>query len=286
MANSWFVNKDGKVYGPLDSTQLKQLAKAGKISATSKVAQSADGPWCDAGRVKGLFPIDTPTASSLEKPSASAGGDPSSAAQSQGSPAIAVPLSQILQAGVAAANTFRDQLSSGITASNPPSLPSPIAVAPMGFWQWYRHTYREAGVFIRFLVWWFFLGWLWLPWQWMTSAHAAPYAKKAAGLWTLALLAVGFAAVGRKERLDGYVVGEKVTGMREEYRFAERDGRVHLDELEKKRVYDREYTVRELTDEDKAKSLAMEKTLLVTAAALVAAIFYVSRPKKAPSSAA
>jgi hypothetical protein len=115
----------------------------------------------------------------------------------------------------------------------------------------------------------------------MGSKNAAPYAKKAAGLWTAALLAVGVAATGRSERLEGYVVGEKVTGMHEEYRFAERDGRIHLDELEKKRVFDREYTVRELTDEDKAKSLAMEKTLLVVAASLVAAIFYVSRPSKA-----
>lgn len=54
MASIWFVRCGGKVYGPLDSAKLKQLAAAGKIVANTDVAQSQDGPWFAAGKVKGL----------------------------------------------------------------------------------------------------------------------------------------------------------------------------------------------------------------------------------------
>ena len=55
MASIWFVRGGGKVYGPLDSAKLKQLAAAGKIVANTDVAQSQDGPWFAAGKVKGLI---------------------------------------------------------------------------------------------------------------------------------------------------------------------------------------------------------------------------------------
>ena len=55
MASIWFVRGGGKVYGPLDSAKLKQLAAAGKIVANTDVAQSQDGPWFAAGKLKGLI---------------------------------------------------------------------------------------------------------------------------------------------------------------------------------------------------------------------------------------
>ena len=55
MASIWFVRGGRKVYGPLDSAKLKQLAAAGKIDQTTKVAQNQNGPWVPAGKVKGLF---------------------------------------------------------------------------------------------------------------------------------------------------------------------------------------------------------------------------------------
>lgn len=60
MAAMWFVRGGGKVYGPLDSNRLKQLAAEGKINEATEVAQNQAGPWHPAGKVRGLF--DTPTA--------------------------------------------------------------------------------------------------------------------------------------------------------------------------------------------------------------------------------
>ena len=295
MSTSWFVRRGSKIHGPLDSHQLKQLASTGKIGVDSEVARSAVGPWVPARRVRGLFVAED------AKPQSAAGvdvvaSDASGDGQSRSGEKPSIAWAQILQAGVAAADTYRKELGTTVLPSlaaappaahappappeQPEAVPSEPDVVRMGFWQWYRHTYREAGFFLRFLLLYLFFGWLWIPWQWMGSKNAAPYAKKAGGMWTAALLAVGLADVGRRERLEGYIVGEKVTGMHEEYRFAERDGRINLNELEKKNVYDKEYTVRVLTDEDKAKSLAMERTSLLVAAALVVAIFFVSRPNK------
>lgn len=55
MASSWFIRGNGKVYGPLDSAQLKQLVSQGKIDQTTEVAQNQNGPWVVASKVKGLF---------------------------------------------------------------------------------------------------------------------------------------------------------------------------------------------------------------------------------------
>jgi hypothetical protein len=55
MAALWFVRGGGKVYGPLDSARLKQLAAEGKINEGTDVAQNQSGPWYPAGKVRGLF---------------------------------------------------------------------------------------------------------------------------------------------------------------------------------------------------------------------------------------
>jgi len=73
MASIWFVRGGGKVYGPLNSSKLKQLVADGKIDQTTKVAQNQNGPWVPAGKVKGLFeappvtPAYTPEPQTMNK---------------------------------------------------------------------------------------------------------------------------------------------------------------------------------------------------------------------------
>lgn len=62
MAALWFVRGGGKVYGPLDSARLKQLAAEGKINEATEVAQNQSGPWYPAGKVRGLFDSSAATA--------------------------------------------------------------------------------------------------------------------------------------------------------------------------------------------------------------------------------
>jgi hypothetical protein len=60
MASEWFVRGGGKVYGPLDSSKLRQLVADGKINESTDVSQSQSGPWSPAGKVRGLFGNATP----------------------------------------------------------------------------------------------------------------------------------------------------------------------------------------------------------------------------------
>jgi hypothetical protein len=62
MAADWFVRQGGKAFGPFDSSKLRQLAAAGKITPQTELSQSANGPWATAGNVKGLFNPATTTA--------------------------------------------------------------------------------------------------------------------------------------------------------------------------------------------------------------------------------
>jgi hypothetical protein len=55
MAANWFVRQSGKVFGPFDSSKLRQLTAAGKITPQTELSQGANGPWAPAGNVKGLF---------------------------------------------------------------------------------------------------------------------------------------------------------------------------------------------------------------------------------------
>ncbi len=55
MSAEWFVHQKEKVHGPFDAATLKQFAASNKIGANTLIAQSADGPWHPASRVKGLF---------------------------------------------------------------------------------------------------------------------------------------------------------------------------------------------------------------------------------------
>ena len=52
----WYAQSQGEVFGPYDDSQFKNLATEGRISPTTQVSQSREGPWAAASRVKGLFP--------------------------------------------------------------------------------------------------------------------------------------------------------------------------------------------------------------------------------------
>lgn len=56
----WFVKQGGKPQGPLDSAQIKALAKKGTVTPDTEVAQSEAGPWVAATKVRGLFDAAAP----------------------------------------------------------------------------------------------------------------------------------------------------------------------------------------------------------------------------------
>jgi hypothetical protein len=75
----WFVNHEGKTYGPLSSKELKQLADSGKINFDTPVSLAEDGRWTRAKNVKGIFapvritpahdsPPAAPTSHAVETP--------------------------------------------------------------------------------------------------------------------------------------------------------------------------------------------------------------------------
>jgi len=54
MAKDWFIKQSGQTYGPFPSTRLKALAAEGRLSIDAEVANSSNGPWHPASRIKGL----------------------------------------------------------------------------------------------------------------------------------------------------------------------------------------------------------------------------------------
>jgi len=52
---SWYVRANGKVHGPFEASQLRQMAASGKVARAMDVATSSNGPWRKAGSVPGLF---------------------------------------------------------------------------------------------------------------------------------------------------------------------------------------------------------------------------------------
>lgn len=70
----WYIQLNDELFGPYDDTQLKSLATAGRIDSAAQVAQSREGPWFAASRVKGLFAAAAP-ASPPRSGYSSEGGD-------------------------------------------------------------------------------------------------------------------------------------------------------------------------------------------------------------------
>lgn len=73
MAHEWYVQHNGKLYGPLTSANLKKLAAEGKVSPSTNVRSGTEGNWVPAGRVQGLFAAsatDGPTVAKAPAPTA------------------------------------------------------------------------------------------------------------------------------------------------------------------------------------------------------------------------
>lgn len=63
MANQWYIQIEGKAFGPFDNAALARLAQEGRIKPETQVRQDINGPWVRAERLKGLF--KQPTTKSL-----------------------------------------------------------------------------------------------------------------------------------------------------------------------------------------------------------------------------
>jgi hypothetical protein len=56
--NDWFIQKNGKTFGPISDKQLKALASSSKINGETRIKKGVDGQWSTARKVKGLFPLE------------------------------------------------------------------------------------------------------------------------------------------------------------------------------------------------------------------------------------
>jgi hypothetical protein len=68
VAKTWYVRDGQKVFGPFDSTRLKQFADARKITVSTEVSQSPDGPWARAEKVRGLFETSVTPSTQTQTP--------------------------------------------------------------------------------------------------------------------------------------------------------------------------------------------------------------------------
>ena len=57
MATSqWFIkNNNGKIFGPFSSSQVHKLANRKKLSESTIISKSEDGPWIEARKIPSLF---------------------------------------------------------------------------------------------------------------------------------------------------------------------------------------------------------------------------------------
>ena len=56
MADQWYVARNKERFGPLSTSQLRQMAKAGQLTRDEMVLRVGDQKWCPADTVENLFP--------------------------------------------------------------------------------------------------------------------------------------------------------------------------------------------------------------------------------------
>lgn len=56
MAAEWFCYIAGREFGPLSAQELRTMVAEGSLTPRHHVRRGRDGPWIEAGQVKGLFP--------------------------------------------------------------------------------------------------------------------------------------------------------------------------------------------------------------------------------------
>lgn len=63
----WLLSRDGKTYGPMSSSQLKQLCESGKIRPADLICRVGSERWTPAGEVRGLFPQASSSANDVQE---------------------------------------------------------------------------------------------------------------------------------------------------------------------------------------------------------------------------
>lgn len=58
--SEWHYAKNGQQFGPINTTQLKQLAAEGQLAPTDMIWKEGMAEWAPAGSVKGLFTQEIP----------------------------------------------------------------------------------------------------------------------------------------------------------------------------------------------------------------------------------
>jgi thiol-disulfide isomerase/thioredoxin len=87
-----FIRDAERVYGPYSPARIKQLAAAGRITASWWIGKDKEGPWMLAGKVNGLLPApDANGTSAAQAPEAAAPNAPARPVAANRSSAASVP---------------------------------------------------------------------------------------------------------------------------------------------------------------------------------------------------
>lgn len=58
MSGQYFIKRGDQVFGPYEPSKVREFARTGRISREDFVGAARAGPWAQAFKVKGLFPVD------------------------------------------------------------------------------------------------------------------------------------------------------------------------------------------------------------------------------------
>ncbi|MGE3806015.1 MAG: GYF domain-containing protein [Gemmataceae bacterium] len=66
--SQYYYARDNRVFGPVSSAQLRDLARAGQLFPTDMIRRTDSNKWAAASKVKHLFPESAPPAATSAKP--------------------------------------------------------------------------------------------------------------------------------------------------------------------------------------------------------------------------
>jgi len=68
LSSTWFIQRNGRSYGPYDSAKIRAYVASENLKRTDLISKTSNGPWSKADAVKGLFPIVRSSVVSEELP--------------------------------------------------------------------------------------------------------------------------------------------------------------------------------------------------------------------------
>lgn len=125
----WYCKIAGSELGPLAEHQLMAMAREKRL-APSDLVRRDDSRWVPAGKVKGLFPVESPAVGPVAPAAAPAGtpaGTPAAAAPA-GPPGAAVPLFPVSKHEVTA--DWAPEPTAAVSASTLPQASAAFGTAP------------------------------------------------------------------------------------------------------------------------------------------------------------